>query len=292
MSKEEMSQKKRRNSPWSEVWRRFKKNRPAMVGLILFCFLILILIFADVIVPVSVTTEANARARLQAPSREHVFGTDQLGRDVFARVVHGSRPSLIIGLAATAIATVMGVLLGGIVGYYGGKVDYIVMRLIEVVQCIPGMLFLLVIISVIGPGNLNLLIGMSIGVMPGMVRTVRAIVLGLSDSDYIQSAKSYGMSEFSIIVKHLLPNAMGQIIIQTAGMVSGLILAVAGLSFLGFGVQPPTAEWGIMVAESRNFMRTHAYLTIFPGMSIVLSALSINLISDGLRDALDPRLKD
>lgn len=280
------------NSPWREVWRRFKKNRPAMIGLALFTLILLITIFADVIVPAEMTTATDARSRLLGPSWEHPFGTDQLGRDVFARVIHGSRPSLLIGLVATIIAALVGVLLGGVVGYYGGAVDYAIMRIMEVIQCIPTILLLLVIISALGTGMGNLLIAMMVSAVPGTVRMVRAVILNFSDAEYIQSAKSYGMSELAIIVKHLLPNAMGQIIIHTAGLLSGIILSVASMSFLGFGVQAPMAEWGIMVAESRDFMRTSAYLTIFPGMAIVLSALSINLIGDGLRDALDPRLKD
>lgn len=279
------------NSPLAEVWRRLKKNKPAMIGLILFSMILLACLCADLIVPVEMTTQTNPLQALQPPSAEHLFGTDQLGRDIFARVLHGSRPSLLIGIAATLICTVLGVLLGGVVGYYGGFVDNVIMRIMDVIQCIPSTLLLIVLLTVMGDGTLNLLLAMTIGAIPGTVRMVRAIVLGLANSDYIQSAKSYGMSEFVIIVKHLLPNAAGQIIVAASSLISSMILSIASVSFLGYGIKAPAAEWGIMVAESQSFMRSQPWVTLFPGLAIVLTALSVNLIGDGLRDAFDPKLK-
>lgn len=279
------------NSPVVEVWHRLKKNRPAMLGLVLFMIILITSLCADLIVPVEVTTQTNPMEALQPPSAEHLFGTDQLGRDIFARVIHGSRPSLLIGMAATLICTITGIVLGGIVGYYGGFIDSTIMRVLDVIQCIPSTLLLIVLLTIMGDGTMNLLLAMTIGAIPGIVRMVRAIVLGLANSDYIQSAKSYGMSEFAIILKHLLPNAMGQIIVAASSLVSGMILSISSVSFLGYGVKAPTAEWGIMVAESQNFMRGQPWVTLFPGLAIVLAALSVNLLGDGLRDAFDPKLK-
>lgn len=282
---------KYRNTPMADTWRRFCRNKAAVLGLIVFAIFLLVAIFADVIVDYQKCL-TNTAAYLTPPSAEHLFGTDQLGRDVFARVIHGSRISLSVGVVATMLTTVAGALIGGIVGYYGGRVDDIIMRILDVINCIPSMLLLLSIVTVMGANMVNMIIALTIGTIPGMVRLVRSTVLSVSGMEYIQSAKAYGTSSLRIIIKHVIPNAIGPIIITTAGNLSACILAAAAMSYLGFGVQPPTPEWGIILNDARNFMRTAPHLMIFPGVAILLSAMSVNLMGDGLRDALDPRLKD
>ena len=274
-----------------EIWRLFRKNRPAMIGLVMLIFILLVAIFADVIVPYEKALEVSSDW-LQPPSAEHIFGTDNVGRDLFARVVHGSRYSLVIGIVATALALAVGAFIGAACGYFGGWLDNVIMRLFDVIASIPGMLLILVLVMALGQSVENLLWALMISGVPGYARFGRATVLNLSDTDYVQCARSYGTGNFRIIMKHVLPNAMGPIIIMFAGSVSGTILAAASYSFMGFGVQQPTPEWGAIISASRGYMRNALWFTLIPGLAIVFTAMSINLMGDGLRDALDPRLKD
>lgn len=274
-----------------EIWRLFRKNRPAMIGLVMLIFILLVAIFADVIVPYEKALEVSSDW-LQPPSAEHIFGTDNVGRDLFARVIHGSRYSLVIGIVATALALAVGAFIGAACGYFGGWLDNVIMRLFDVIASIPGMLLILVLVMALGQSVENLLWALMISGVPGYARFVRATVLNLSDTDYVQCARSYGTGNFRIIMKHVLPNAMGPIIIMFAGSVSGTILAAASYSFMGFGVQQPTPEWGAIISASRGYMRNALWFTLIPGLAIVFTAMSINLMGDGLRDALDPRLKD
>ena len=274
-----------------EIWRLFRKNRPAMIGLVMLIFILLVAIFADVIVPYEKALEVSSDWP-QPPSAEHIFGTDNVGRDLFARVVHGSRYSLVIGIVATALALAVGAFIGAACGYFGGWLDNVIMRLFDVIASIPGMLLILVLVMALGQSVENLLWALMISGVPGYARFVRATVLNLSDTDYVQCARSYGTGNFRIIMKHVLPNAMGPIIIMFAGSVSGTILAAASYSFMGFGVQQPTPEWGAIISASRGYMRNALWFTLIPGLAIVFTAMSINLMGDGLRDALDPRLKD
>ena len=277
----------------NEIWRRFRRNRPAVVGLVIFLILILIVLSADFIVDYDMQViRNNPRDRLLPPSSEHLFGTDNVGRDVFARVIYGGRYSISIGLLTTLFSVVAGAILGAACGYFGGLFDDAIMRLIDVFYAMPGMLLTLAIVSTFGANFLNLLIAMVVSSVPGYIRLVRSTVMSLSDVEYIQAARCYGSGNFSIIIKHILPNAMGVIIVNAAGSVSGMILSAAGLSFLGFGVQPPLPEWGVMLSDAKTYMQRAPWCMAAPGIFIMLSALSINLIGDGLRDALDPRLKD
>jgi peptide/nickel transport system permease protein len=284
--------KYKKESQWKEIWRRMRKNRAAMIGLCIFAFIVLVAIFADVIVPYDYGIANAARDRLQPPSAEHLFGTDGYGRDIFARVVHGSRVSLMIGLSTTVFSLVVGGLLGAAAGYYGGKVDDIIMRACDIVMSIPGILLALAIIAALGASTINLLIAITISSVPGSVRLVRSTILTVVEQDFIEAARSYGSSDMRIIVKYILPNAVGPIIVNTTMSIAGMILSAAGLSFIGMGIQPPQPEWGAMLSEARQYMTTSPYMLYFPGIAIVLTALSLNLIGDGLRDALDPKLKD
>ncbi len=283
--------KSKKNNQMKEIWRRFRKSKTAMLGLILLAFVILIAIFADLIVPYSEAVTQSSM-RLQGPSAEHWFGTDNLGRDVFARVVHGSRYSLWIGVSTSVLSLIIGGLLGAAAGYYGKAIDNVIMRLTDVVMTVPPILLSLAVVAALGANLRNLLIAITISCVPSMVRMVRSVVLTVVDQDYIEAAKSYGSSDIRVILKYVIPNALGPIIVTTTMNVAAMILSAAGLSFLGMGVQPPSPEWGALLSDARQFMFSAPYLLYFPGVFIVIAALSFNLAGDGLRDALDPKLKN
>ena len=283
----------KRNSPAREIWRRFKKNKAAMLGLGIFSVMVLLAVFADVICDYDTQVIAQDVAnRLKAPSPDHWFGTDAYGRDIFARVVHGARISIIIGLAATVGSVCISGILGSIAGYYGGRIDNAIMRVLDTFLAIPGELLAMAIVASLGPSMTNLLIAVTIARIPPFTRVIRSSSLTVIDQDYIESAIASGARDSYIIVKHILPNAMGPIIIQATMGVGRMILTAAGMSFIGMGVQPPLPEWGSMLAEGRDFMRYSPYITLFPGLAIILTSLALNLLGDGLRDALDPKLKN
>lgn len=237
-------------------------------------------------------TEQNADIRLLTPSSEHWFGTDAYGRDLFTRVLYGTRISLVIGIFTAGFSLLFGGILGAVAAYYGGQVDNIIMRVMDMFTAIPGTLLALAIVAALGANMINLLIAITISSIPGFVRLIRSTVLTVVESEYVEAARACGAKDGRIILKHVLPNAIGPIIVQTTTSISGMILQASGLSFIGMGVQPPTPEWGAMISESREFMRLYPHLMVFPGVCIILAALSFNLLGDGLRDALDPRLKD
>lgn len=282
----------RKESQWKEIWRRFRKNKTAMAGLVVFLILVVVALLADVIVPYELAIKQNGAERCLAPSAEHLFGTDTYGRDMLARVLHGARVSLSIGIVTSIITVVVGGLLGAMSGYYGGIIDSAIMRIMDVFMCIPFMLMAMAIVAALGPSLQNLLIAITLSNIPSTVRLVRSCILTVVDQDYIEAAKSYGTRDFRIITKYILPNAMGPIIVNTTMGMASMILAAAGLSFIGLGIQPPNPEWGAMLSGARDFMRTAPHLLYIPGCAILLSVLSINLVGDGLRDALDPKLKD
>jgi peptide/nickel transport system permease protein len=287
-----MKLKSKKRSKVAEVWRRMKKNRAAMLGLAILVVFGAFSIFADVIYPYKMATRQNAKIRLQPPSAEHYFGTDGFGRDVFARILHGSRVSLTIGFVTTFVSTLIGGFLGSAAGYYGGKLDNVIMRMMDIFMCIPTVLLALAIIAALGPGMRNLLIAIIISSVPSSTRLIRSVILTLVEQDFIEAAKSYSTPDFRIIVKYILPNAMGPIIVHATMSIASMMLLAAGLSFIGMGVQPPAPEWGAMLSEAREYMRTEPYLLFFPGMCILLSALALNLVGDGLRDSLDPKLRN
>jgi peptide/nickel transport system permease protein len=276
-----------------EVWRRFKKNRTAMVGLFIFALIMLVVIFADLIVSYNVAITQKISARFIPPGAEgHIFGTDNFGRDIMARIVHGSRNSLLVGIGAVTCGIIIGGLLGAISGFYGGKIDSVIIRTMDTVMCIPLMLLVLSIVAALGASLVNVLIAMMIANVPHYTRIVRAAVLSVVGQDYIEAAKACGTPNSWIIIKHVIPNAIGPIIVQATMAVGTMIINAAGISFLGMGIQPPTPEWGAMLNEAKNYMVNYPYTVIFPGLSIGFTALSLNLMGDGLRDALDPKLKD
>ncbi|MBQ8638804.1 MAG: ABC transporter permease [Lachnospiraceae bacterium] len=287
-----MAKTKKKLSMNGEIWYRFRKNKAAMIGLVILIFILLIVIFADLIVPYSKCIDQVGRDRLQRPSLKHFFGTDELGRDLFARVIHGSRYSLFIGVATSLMALVVGAVLGASAGYFGGVVDNIICRIIDVFICVPPILMSLAVVAALGTNLKNLIIAITISCIPGNVRLVRSVVMTVSEQDYIRAAKSYGTSNFRIILRYVLPNAMGPIIVNTTMSISDMILSAAGLSFIGMGIQPPAPEWGALLSAAQKFMFKSPYLLFFPGIFILLTSLAFNLVGDGLTDALDPKLKD
>ncbi len=275
-----------------EVWRRLRKNKGAMIGLGILAFFVLISIFADVIADYDTQViHQDVANRLQAPSAEHWFGTDEYGRDIFARIVHGTRISLYVGLLSVVIGTVIGTVLGALAGYYGGVVDNTIMRILDIFLALPAILLCMAIIAAFGPTTLNLIFAIGVSNVPKFSRVVRGAVITIKDQEFVESARAAGVGEWGIILRHIIPNCMAPIIVQVTLRVAYAILATASLSFLGIGVMPPTPEWGAMLNGGRSFIRESSYLTIFPGLAIMLTVLSLNLLGDGLRDALDPRLK-
>ena len=285
------STEKKKLSRSAEVWRRYRKSPTAMIGLAIISVIILGAIFADIIVPYDYGIKQVIPDRLQGPSLKHLFGTDDLGRDLFSRVIHGSRSSLVLGILTTAVATLIGGFLGGICAYYGNRVDNIIMRLLDVITSIPSTLLSLSIVAALGPGIRNLVIAITVSRVPTFARVIRSAVLNIVNQEYIEAAKAGGTRNLRIMLRHVYPNAMSPIIVQCTMSISQLILQAAGLSFLGMGMQPPAPEWGALLNSARDFMRTAPHLMLFPGIAIVLAALAFNLVGDGLRDAFDPRLK-
>jgi peptide/nickel transport system permease protein len=290
MSNTNTSNKKR--SQWGEVWRRLKRNKMAILGLIILTILVLLAIFADVIADYdNVVIKQNLAQRLQGPSAAHWLGTDEFGRDIFARLIHGTRVSLQVGIVAVGISIVIGGILGAVAGYYGGKLDNIIMRIMDIFLAVPSILLAIAIVSALGPSILNLMLAISISSVPSYARIVRASVLSIRDQEFIEAARAIGASNTRIIFRHIIPNSLAPVIVQATLGVASAILSTAGLSFIGLGIQPPAPEWGSMLSGGRQYLRYAWWVTTFPGVAIMITILSLNLLGDGLRDALDPRLK-
>jgi peptide/nickel transport system permease protein len=273
-----------------EIWQRLSQNKLAVLGLIIIVLLILVAIFADFIAPYAYDQQDLANA-FQSPGNGHLFGTDEFGRDIFSRVVYGTRISLLIGFIAVAIAVVVGVILGAIAGFYGDKVDNIIMRLMDIILSIPQILLAIAIVAALGNGLFNLMIAVGISSIPQYARIIRASVLSIKDQEFIEAAKAAGSSNRRIIFKHIIPNCLAPIIVQATLGVALAILTAAGLSFIGLGISPPTPEWGSMLSSGRSYIRDYSYMTMFPGLAIVITIFALNVLGDGLRDALDPKLK-
>ncbi len=279
-------------TPWQETWFRLKKNKSAVFGLCIIILLILVILFAEVISPYERAIDQNIRNRLQPPSAEHLLGTDGYGRDVFTRVIHGARNTMSIAFTAAFITLIIGAPLGAYAAYYGGRFDAVLMRICDVFSSIPSLIMALAVVAALGANLFNLIIAIAISGVPGQVRGTRALVLGSMNNEYIMAARSYGSRDRQIVFGHILPNALGPTIIGFTGMLADLTLRASALSFIGLGIQPPNPEWGALLSEAREFMRVKPDLVIYPGVAILLVALAFNLLGDGLRDALDPKLRD
>lgn len=274
----------------SDGMRRFLKNRLSLLGVVILLAIILLAVFADVIAPYPYDQQ-DLSAVYQTPNAQHIMGTDGVGRDQFSRIIYGGRYSLSIGFLAVGIALVLGTILGCIAGFYGGKADSIIMRIIDMMMAIPSVLLAIVITSTLGTGLFNLTLAMGISSIPTYARVVRAAIMSIRGQEYVEAARLNGCSDVRIIVRHILPNILAQLIVQVTLGLGLTILSASGLSFLGLGVQPPTPEWGSMLAAARGDIRNYPYLLIFPGCAIALVVLALNMVGDGLRDALDPRMK-
>lgn len=282
----------KKRSQWAELWKNLKRNKMALLGLIIITIIVLLAIFADQIANYDqVVIKQNLRMRLKPPSAQHWLGTDEFGRDIFARLVHGARVSLKVGILAVGIAIAIGGFLGAVAGYYGGKLDNIIMRIMDIFLAVPSILLAIAIVSALGPNLLNLMIAVSISSVPRYARIVRASVLSIRDQEFIEAARAIGANDARIICRHIIPNSLAPVIVQGTLGVAGAILSTAGLSFIGLGIQPPAPEWGSMLSGGRQYLRYAWWVTTFPGVSIMITILSLNLLGDGLRDALDPRLK-
>lgn len=291
-TKENTKQTNKKRSQWREVWRMLKKNKMALVGLGILVILVLLALFADVIADYdTVVIKQNLANRLKGPSAEHWLGTDEFGRDIFARLVHGARVSLKVGIIAVGISIILGGILGALAGFYGGKIDNIIMRVMDVFLAVPSILLAIAIVSALGPSILNLMVAISISSVPSYARIVRASVLSIRDQEFVEAARAIGANNARIIFRHIIPNSLAPVIVQGTLGVASAILSTAGLSFIGLGIQPPAPEWGSMLSGGRQYLRYAWWVTTFPGVAIMITILSLNLLGDGLRDALDPRLK-
>lgn len=286
-----IAQEKQR-SQWLETWHRFKKNKGAMMGLIIVLFLCAAALSSNFILDYDTQVIGqNTKERLQQPSSSHLMGTDEYGRDIFYRVLYGARYSLSVGLVAVTIALISGVILGAIAGYFGGIIEEIIMRTTDIFAAVPNMLMAIVIVSALGQGMFNLMIAIGITSIPQFVRITRAAVLTVRNQEFIEASRAIGLSKTKIIFSHILPNCLSPIIVQATLRVGSAIISSSSLSFLGLGIPSPNPEWGSMLSAGRRFIRDYSYMTLFPGLAIMITVLALNLFGDGLRDALDPKLK-
>ena len=287
-----MKEKKlKKKSQLLEVWKQLKKNKLAVISLFVLIALILIAIFAPFLAPYSYSEQDVINANAPSSS-QHLLGTDKLGRDILSRLIYGSRASLIMGFSAIAIGAIIGIAVGAISGYFGGWTDNIIMRLLDIYQAVPMLLLCIALAAILGPSLRNAIIALGVGMVPGYARMMRASVMTVREKEYVESAKSKNCSTIRIIVKHIIPNAIGPMIVQITMGVGSCILSGAMLSFIGLGVQAPTAEWGAMISDARSVLRQYPTQALYPGICVMISVLACNLLGDGLRDALDPRLRN
>lgn len=277
--------------PQIQNLRQLKKNKAAMIGLIIILFFVFTAIFAPFIAPHD-PYEQNLEKALLLPCKEYPMGTDELGRCIMSRIIFGTRISLQIGIIVTGITACTGVLLGMIAGYYGGILDEIIMRIVDILLAFPGLVLALAIAGLLGPGLFNVMLALTIVGWMGYARVVRGSVLSVKEKEFVETARALGAGDIYILFRHILPNVMAPVIVMATLGMGYVILAAAGLSFLGLGAQPPTPVWGAMLNNGRAFMRTAPHLTAFPGLAIMITVLAFNLLGDGLRDIFDPRLKE
>jgi peptide/nickel transport system permease protein len=279
----------KKNTPLREVWKRFKRNKLALGGLIVLVFLIVVGVFAPYITPYDYAAQ-DYTSRLIYPNAQHWFGTDNFGRDIFSRVIFGTRYTLFIGLVCTTAAALVGCALGLFAAFFS-KLDNVIMRLMDVLIGMPAMLLCISIVAALGSNMRNMMIALSVTAMPNFARVMRAQVLTVRDQEFIEAARSIGASNSRIMIKHIVPNSLAPVIVQfTLGVVNAILMS-ASLSFVGMGVQPPNPEWGLLISAGRAYLRSEWYMCILPGLAIVITTFALNLLGDGLRDALDPRLK-
>lgn len=287
-----ISGKYRKENRFLTTMHRLLKNKGAVVGLIIILILIVISLTSNLWLDYEKDIiEFNTKGRLVHPNSEHPFGTDEYGRDIFKRILYGTKYSIAIGFVAVIIALAGGVFLGAVSGYYGGVVENIIMRICDIMSSIPTILLGIVIVSAIGGGVGSLMIAIGVAAIAGFARITRAAILTIKNQEYIESAKAMGLSDLRIIFGHILPNCLSPIIVQTTLKIGNAVVSASSLSFLGMGVPAPKPEWGTMLSAGREYLRKSSYMTLFPGLAIMITVLAFNLVGDGLRDALDPKLK-
>lgn len=275
---------------WRDAARRLRRDKGAIAGLVVIILLIIVAILAPVLAPYD-PNDQSFRIKLRPPSTEHLFGTDEFGRDIFSRVLFGSRVALRVGLAPVAIAMVIGVAIGLIAGYYGKTMDQIVMRLIDILLAFPWLLLAIGIMAILGPGINNVIVAVAIVYIPAFARIVRGSVLSIKEKEFVEAARAIGLPDWRIMTRHVLTNIWAPIIVQATLSIGQAIIYAAGLSFIGLGTQPPKSDWGVMLASGREYLRDGPWLGLFPGLAILVTVLAFNLLGDGMRDALDPRLR-
>lgn len=277
--------------PWKEAWRSFKKSKSAVAGAGIVIFFILVAIFGPMLAPQGIN-EQNLAIRLLPPSSDYWFGTDDLGRDVLSRILHGARLSLTVGISAVVLSAFFGSLLGIIAGYYGRWIDTIISRIFDIMLAFPSILLAIAVVSILGPSLRNALIAIAIINVPNFGRLIRSRVLAIKEEEYIHAAKAVGMKNSRILWRHILPNSMTPIIVQGTLAIATAIIEAAALGFLGLGAEAPQPEWGKMLADARMFLLNAPWAMVFPGVAIMLTVIGFNLMGDGLRDALDPKMKN
>ena len=278
-----------RHSQFVDIWRRFKRNKLAVFGMALAVFLVLVAVFANFIAPYG--PAAISTDRLAMPSLEHLMGTDNYGRDLFSRVIYGAQVSLLISLMALVFSLIIGIGLGATAGYFGGRYESVIMRICDILMCIPGMLLAVCISSLLGIGEVNTAIAIAVSGVAPAIRMIRATVLQIRSQEFVEAARATGSGQLKIIFHEILPNILSPLIVDSTMRIGGNILQISGLSFIGLGVQSPTAEWGSIMSDGQEFITTFWPMITFPGIAILLTVFAFNVMGDGLRDALDPRLK-
>lgn len=276
--------------PQPGVWRRLRRHRTAVAGLVVLASLVFLAVAAPVLFPED-PTEPRFERVLRPPSWEHPLGTDNLGRDLFARIAYGGRVSFLIGVLAVSVSAAAGVPVGLLSGYYGGRFDLLVQRLVDLLLAFPGFLLALTLVAVLGVGVANVVVAVGLASAPVYVRLVRGVALSVRNQAFVEAARALGASDRRILFRHVLPNCTAPVIVQSTLQLGTAILTAAGLGFLGLGVKPPTPEWGTMLGEGQTYLFSSWYMATFPGLAIFLTVLAFNLLGDGLRDALDPRMK-
>ena len=276
-------------TPTQQALRRFLRSSSGKAGLLIVGVFVLLALLAPLLAPYDPAKDRNLRARLQPPSIEHPMGTDELGRDMLIRVWHGSRISLRVGVVAVGLALVAGTLLGLVAGFFGGWVDTLVSWLIDIMLAFPSILLAIAIVAVIGPGIENAMLAVGVVQIPVFARLARSMVLSLKEQEFVAAARALGATNGRILLRHILPNGLSPLIVQATLSIATAILDAAGLGFLGLGAQPPAPEWGVMIARGFQYFTTAPWISLFPGLAIMLAVLGFNLLGDGLRDALDPR---
>ncbi|AEC51399.1 binding-protein-dependent transport systems inner membrane component [Pyrococcus sp. NA2] len=269
------------------------KNKLSIVGLVIICLLIFVAIFAPFLAPYpeQAKGEPNLKERLQPPSWRHPFGTDHMGRDIFSRVIYGTRTSLLIGFSVVSIALIIGLFLGLIAGYFGGKLDLLIMRITDIFLAFPPLLLALLIASTLGRGLVNAILALAVSWWPWYTRLARGMAISVKNRPYVEAAKAMGIADWKIILRHILPNSISPLIVQATMDIGSAILEAAALSFLGLGVQPPTPDWGLMISEGKNYLLNYWWYPVFPGLAIFITVIAFNLLGDAIREVIDPRLR-